>query len=101
MFTESSSLTFCDMLLTNWLFLGNFGGLLGLCLGFSLVNVVEIIYFATVGLYQNFSWLTSSGHNRPNALIYRKSQSFEDREVREMYANDFKNHNRKMFQNRL
>lgn len=34
-------------------FVGNFGGILGLCLGFSLISLVELIYFATVRLYGN------------------------------------------------
>lgn len=33
--------------------LGNFGGLLGLCLGFSLISLIEFIYFGTVRLYGN------------------------------------------------
>lgn len=34
-------------------FLGNFGGLLGLCIGFSIVGFIEVVYFATVKFYQN------------------------------------------------
>lgn len=32
---------------------GNFGGMLGLCIGLSIIGAIEVIYFATIKLAQN------------------------------------------------
>lgn len=58
---------------------GNFGGLLGLCLGFSLINLIEIVYFATVQLYYNFSSLSTESEAHPtkidsNSIISKRLQ---------------------------
>lgn len=72
---------------------GNFGGLLGLCLGFSLVNIIEIVYFATVRVYQNIEMIYGK------SLFKRKSQekpATDDKiapiqkHLFEIYKNDFK-----------
>lgn len=34
-------------------FLANFGGLLGLCIGFSLLTLIEVIYYLTVRIVCN------------------------------------------------
>lgn len=72
-------------------FLGHFGGLLGLCFGFSLINVVEIIYFATLRLYQHLS-------NNPKHRHQYDIVSKEDKKTRNMYTNDFQVHKRNIFQ---
>lgn len=69
--------------------LGHFGGLLGLCFGFSLINVAEIIYFATIRLYQHIS--------NSKQTFQHKPQSMGDRKTRDLYVNDFKAHNRRVF----
>lgn len=33
--------------------LGNFGGMLGICVGLSIIGAIEVIYFATIKLAQN------------------------------------------------
>ena len=33
--------------------ISNIGGLLGLCLGFSIISLLEIVYFFTARLYYN------------------------------------------------
>lgn len=73
--------------------LGHFGGLLGLCFGFSLINIVEIIYFSTFRLYQN-----AIGKNSKQKFLEAQQvqpiQHFidckEERKIRQMYVNDFK-----------
>lgn len=77
--------------------LGNFGGLLGLCLGFSLVNIVEIVYFATVRLYQNISLVYDKPKQNEEFTNQKTKLTEEDKRIRDMYVNDFKNHNQKMF----
>lgn len=42
-----------------------FGGMLGLCIGFSAIGVLEILYFATIKLYQNW---------RPNENLVRRDE---------------------------
>lgn len=78
-------------------YLGNFGGLLGLCLGFSLVNIIEIIYFATVRLYQNISLVYDDGKQNESAIQQNPKLTEEDKQIRSMYVNDFKKYDRKMF----
>lgn len=72
---------------------GNFGGLLGLCLGFSLVNIIEIVYFATVRVYQNieliydkklFQWKLREKSATDDKIVPIQKQLFE------IYKNDFK-----------
>lgn len=79
--------------------LGNFGGLLGLCLGFSLVNIVEIIYFATVRLYQNISLVYDNSKQNEVQPIQQKASKLitEDKQIRDLYVNDFGKYDRKMF----
>lgn len=82
----------------NVLFKGNFGGLLGLCLGFSLVNIIEIVYFATVRLYQNISLVYGNNKTQNEALVHKKPKlTAEDKRIRDMYVNDFKKFDGKMF----
>lgn len=81
------------------LFIGNFGGLLGLCLGFSLVNIVEIAYFATVRLYQNISLVNSSEHNPQEILVNKLNTKEEERRIRDMYVNDFRKYDGKIYNN--
>lgn len=38
---------FCEIVL------GNFGGMLGVCVGLSIIGAIEVIYFATIKLAQN------------------------------------------------
>lgn len=78
--------------------LGNFGGLLGLCLGFSLVNIIEIIYFATVRLYRNISVAMKTKTHQNVDQTFHLSK--EDKQIREMYVNDFKKYDNKMFHTR-
>lgn len=84
--------------------LGNFGGLLGLCIGFSLVHIVEIVYFATVRLYQNIPLVMNPKSNEDDDSTHSKIRSSsEDVRIREMYVNDFKRlkrHNSNVFHNR-
>jgi hypothetical protein len=47
-----------------FIFAASCGGLLGLYLGFSLISVVEIIYFFTVRLFCNF-WANKKKHLAP------------------------------------
>lgn len=66
--------------------------------GFSLINIVEIIYFSTFRLYQN-----AIGKNSTQIFLEAKQvqpverylDSKEERRIREMYVNDFKNHGRR------
>lgn len=71
------------------LFIGHFGGLLGLCFGFSLINVVEIIYFFTFRLYQH---LSNKSKHQNNAELDK------DGNLCQIYASDFKMGNSKIFQ---
>lgn len=79
---------------------GNFGGLLGLCVGFSLVSIIEIVYFMTVRLYQNITSTNSIAQSSEPTKTYHKTESVDDRKVREMYVNDYKNLNRQLFYGR-
>lgn len=79
---------------------GNFGGLLGLCVGFSLVSIIEIVYFMTVRLYQNITSTNSIAQSLEPTKTYHKTESVDDRKVREMYVNDYKNLNRQLFYGR-
>lgn len=81
----------------NGYYLGSFGGLLGLCLGFSLVNIVEIVYFATVKLYQNISLVYDNSKQNEVPNHQNSKLTKEDRRIRDMYVNDFKKYDRKMF----
>lgn len=76
---------------------GNFGGLLGLCLGFSLVNIVEIVYFATVRLYQNISLVYNNAKQNEGAIHQKPKLTREDKQIRNMYVNDFNRNDQKMF----
>lgn len=71
---------------------GNFGGLLGLCFGFSIINIIEIAYFFTIKLYQNISKENDS--SRHNVIpVYCQWESNEEKMIRAMYVNDFKKMN--------
>lgn len=84
--------------------LGHFGGLLGLCFGFSLINIAEIVYFTTFRLYQN-----AIGTNTKQTFLERVQpvqrvqrvqcvvDGKEERKIREMYVNDFKTDGRHAF----
>lgn len=84
--------------------LGHFGGLLGLCFGFSLINIVEIIYFTTFRLYQNATGMSPQHafeHEAQQVQPVQRVQCFvdgkEERKIREMYVNDFKTDGRHAF----
>lgn len=74
---------------------GSFGGLLGLCLGFSLISIVEIAYFATVRLYRNiplsFSTQTEDAQNwaQKKTSTENASDALFSQKVKRMYVNDF------------
>lgn len=81
--------------------LGNFGGLLGLCVGFSLMSIIEIVYFVTVRLYQNITSANNSKQSPQMNPSYYKTESFDDRKIREMYVNDYRTiNNRQYFHSR-
>lgn len=91
-----------DVLMTWQEIVSNFGGLFGLCVGFSLVNIVEIVYFATVRLYQNISLVYDTG--KQNDIVTQPTQKLntqEDQRIRNMYVNDYKVYDRKMFHYRI
>lgn len=75
---------------------GHFGGLLGLCFGFSLINIVEIVYFTTFRLYQNAVGTNSkqkfldAQQVQPVQRVQRFVGCKEERKIRKMYVNDFK-----------
>lgn len=86
-------------------FAGSFGGLLGLCLGFSLISLVEILYFATVKLYQNIPEVYNL---RSNEKIFEKSKMTDKpssvqalgKAVKELYVDDFSKYRRRLFKSR-
>ncbi|KAJ6636105.1 hypothetical protein Bhyg_14692, partial [Pseudolycoriella hygida] len=53
-----------------------FGGLLSLCIGFSTISFMEVAYFATVRLYQNYI-----GHQQPKTDAKQKNRSYNDIEI--------------------
>lgn len=68
-FLEKSGLTFCCLLqdsyvkrfikdekITRISFIANAGGLLGLCLGFSVISVAEILYHGILSVWSSFNW---------------------------------------------
>lgn len=97
-----STLFRADVLMTWQEIVSNFGGLLGLCVGFSLVSIIEIFYFLTVRLYQNIASAKDLQPNSEDTQFDKKTQihSGTDRKIREMYVNDFKNFNRQFFRSR-
>lgn len=72
----------------------HFGGLLGLCFGFSLINLVEIVYFSTFRLYQNANGTKQKFLEVQSIQQAQQIQSCyaskEEQKIREMYVNDFK-----------
>lgn len=70
-------------------FAGSFGGLLGLCLGFSLISIVEIAYFATVRLFRNVPTAFTSSPTSDMQSIPKKSDHVFAQKIKRMYASDF------------
>lgn len=52
--------------------ISTFGGILGLCIGFSAIGVLELVYFSTIKLYQN--WRPSENVVRTNDGPFSRSQ---------------------------
>ncbi|XP_055304381.1 pickpocket protein 28-like [Sitodiplosis mosellana] len=92
-----STLFSADVLMTWQEIVSNFGGLLGLCLGFSLVNIVEIVYFATIRLYQNISLVYDNANQNETPIHQKPKLTQEDKRICNMYVNDFKTYDRKIF----
>lgn len=58
---------------------GYFGGLLSLCIGFSTISVMEIVYFATVRLYQNIFIKPKAEKKTTHKFI--KNTTYKDMEI--------------------
>jgi Amiloride-sensitive sodium channel len=74
--------------------LSNFGGMLGLFMGFSLISLAEVVYFSTLRLYQNLMEMHLTKKN-VDINFYRqnifKKQTYSDVEMKLMSAYDRKN----------
>lgn len=53
----------------------NFGGILGLCLGFSIISMMEVVYFFSLKLYQN---LFANRKNLMNIFGQTKTNMFQE-----------------------
>lgn len=53
----------------------NYGGILGLCLGFSIISMMEVIYFFSLKFYQN---LFSNRNNLMGLFGQTKQNMFQE-----------------------
>lgn len=58
-----------DVVLAWYEIVSNFGGMLGLCMGFSIFTVIEILYFLTVRLYENITPENSKKNKKDDKLM--------------------------------
>ncbi|XP_037032500.1 sodium channel protein Nach-like [Bradysia coprophila] len=73
----------CGVVYTWHEIISYFGGLLSLCIGLSTISVMEVIYFATVRLYQNFV-----GEDKKNKMP--KMPAYNDIEI--MLVKEYAHH---------
>lgn len=65
-----------NVLLTWYEIIGNFGGILSLCIGFSAIGTIEIIYFLSIKFYHNFQ-LTNQHLANENTKKYDNKQNLK------------------------
>lgn len=99
----SSSLRYkTNVLLTWYEIIGNFGGVLGLCIGFSAIGAMEIIYFLSIKFYQNFQLTTNPNLAANNTNKCHKKQNLSKKltyqQVEMIMVEEYmKNKDKKMF----
>lgn len=79
-----------DLLYTWQEILGNFGGMLGLCIGLSISGAIEMVYFATIKLVQNI-FCARSKWNRSRGSAAAKGnfsdvQKYSSKEIEKAVA---------------
>ena len=85
-FPFSDCLLYKTEVLNAWYdIVSNYGGILGLCLGFSIISSLEVIYFFSLRFYQNLfgnrkNILGIFGQTKPNMfkeIVHRPRAKFE------------------------